>query len=359
MRVALFTDNFRGDMGGGTKIVIDLAKGLRDEGHEVLVVTGQETDEAAEGFRVFNLPSLKFPFYDKAEMVFPSIGLIRTMKEFNPDIIHYHEPFTAGILALLVSKNIGKPVVGSIYIDPSHVSQYTLKIDRGGFAKALVGFMSRQSDALVFISEYQRKTYERFLDRSRITKVIYPGIPDYFFRGKAEFGKTVVTVCRLAPEKNLSFGFRVIAKLQRMGNFDYLLVGEGPERKKLEKLAKKLNLKVEFLGNLKRERLPDLYSRASLFFLPSKTETFGLVLAEAMASGLPVVALGRGAAPEVIGEGGIICEENEDRVAEAMASLLENSRLWKEKSEKARERAKFFKMDRFVREHEELYGKLL
>jgi len=360
MRIAIFTDNFREDMGGGTKIVIDLARGLRDKGHEILVVTGQGTDRTIEEFRAFHLPSVRVPFYDKAEMVFPSSKLLREIRFFKPDILHYHEPFTAGMIALLLSKLLDLPAVGSIYIDPRHLSEYSLKVDRGAFAKTLVGFMGRQSSALIFISNYHRETYRKFLPKDLKIKVIYPGIPETFFsRKKVKREKRVITVCRLAPEKNLRFAFKVMAEVQREEPIGYLVAGDGPERGKLERLARKLGLKIKFLGNLPREELADLYRTSRIFFLPSKTETFGLVFAEAMASGTPVVALDRGSAPEVIGNGGIVCEEDEYLVAEVILSLLRDEKLWKWKSDKAKKRAELFKMERFISEHEELYAYVL
>ncbi len=360
MKVAILTDNFREDMGGGTRIVIDLARGLKERGHEVLVITGQSLDGSAVGLSVLKLPSLKFPFYEKAEMVFPTTTLLSRIREFEPDVIHFHEPFTAGMVALILAKVTKKKVIGSVYIDPKHLSQYGLRIDRGGLAKALVGFMSRQSDATVFISEYQRRTYRRFLSGRSLIKVIYPGIPDLFFREVSEPpDRRVVTVCRLAPEKNLKFALKVIAEVQRRVDVEYVIVGDGPERERLERYARKVAAEVRFLGRVSREDLPWVYRRASLFFLPSKVETFGLVFAEAMASGLPVVALSKGAAPEVIGDAGILCSERVEEVAEAVVKVLKDGGLREELSEKARRRATLFNMNRFIDEHEDLYRKVI
>ncbi len=361
MRIAIFTDNFRLDMGGGTKVVYDTARGLKDLGHEVLIVTGRSVDNSLKReFKVFSLPSFRYPFYDKAEFVLPSLDLIKEIERFNPDIIHYHEPFTAGMVGVLVGRYIKRPVVGTVHVDPMHISYHSLRLDNGKIAKLLVGFMAKQSDAMVFVSSYQLKTYRPFLSENVFLKVIYPGIPGYFFSsGEASFGKRVITVTRLAPEKNLEFGLRVISEVQRVVDFEYLVVGEGPERGKLEKLAKELNVRVKFLGKVQREKLVELYSSSSIFFLPSKYETFGLVFAEAMACGLPVVCLNSGSAPEVVGEAGFVCSENVSSVAESLKLLLSDRELWKRKSVLARERAEKFRVANSVKEHLELYKELL
>lgn len=361
MKIAIFTDNFRLDMGGGTKVVYDTARGLKDLGHEVLIVTGRSVDDSLKKeFRVFNLPSFRYPFYDKAEFVLPSLDLIREVERFTPDVIHYHEPFTAGMVAVMVGRYVKKPVVGTVHVDPMHISYHSVKFDNGKIAKLLVGFMAKQSDAIVFVSKYQLETYRPFLPENVFLKVIYPGIPDFFFSSrKASFGKRVITVTRLAPEKNLEFGLRVISKVQRVVDFEYFVVGEGSERKKLEELAEKLNVRVKFLGKVKREKLAELYSSSSIFFLPSKYETFGLVFAEAMACGLPVVCLDSGSAPEVVGEAGFVCSENVSSVAESLKALLVDEKLWKRKSVLAKERAEKFRVVNSVKEHLNLYTELL
>ena len=356
----MFTDAFRKDIGGGSKVVIDLVSGLVERGHDVLVVTGQSVDDSANGFKVLRLPSISYPFYDKAEMILPSLELIKVLKDYNPHLIHYHEPFTAGMIALIVSKYLNKKVIGTIHIDPLHLSQYAFKVDNGNVAKMLVGFVSRQSDIIVFVSRYQKETYYPYLRKNGFYPVIYPGIPDYFFSKKnTVFGESIITVSRLAPEKNLEFAFKVISLVQKKVDVNYHVVGDGPKRQELEGYAKALGLKVKFWGNVEREKLPEFYRNSSVFFLPSKTETFGLVFAEAMACGLPVVALNAGSAPEVIGDGGIICEEKVDEVAEAVTVLLKDRFLWMEKSNKARERAEDFRRDKFIEEHLKIYEKVL
>ncbi len=361
MKIAIFTDNFRLDMGGGTKVAHDLALGLKSLGHDVLIVTGKSVESSLKRkFKVFSLPSFKYPFYDKAEFVLPSLELIKKIEKFNPDVIHYHEPFTAGMVAVMVGKYVKKPVVGTIHVDPMHISYHSVKFDNGKIAKLLVGFMARQSDAMVFVSNYQLETYKSFLPDNLSVKVIYPGIPDYFFKSKgASFGRKVITVTRLAPEKNLEFGLRAVSEVQKKLDFEYLIVGEGPERKKLEELAENLNVRVSFLGKVKREKLVELYSSSSVFFLPSKYETFGLVFAEAMACGLPVVCLNSGSAPEVVGEGGFVCSENVTSVAASLKALLTSRELWKNRSALARKRAERFRLENFVKEHLNLYGELL
>ncbi|GAB6065648.1 glycosyltransferase [Aquifex pyrophilus] len=357
MKVALFTDSFRKDMGGGTRLVIDLAKGLKEKGLDLLVVTGKNVDETAEEFNVYRLPSVNYPLYRNAEVILPNKELFQVVKDFNPDVIHYHDPFAAGIIALLLGKQLGKKIVGTIHIHPVHISYYSVRLDNGLMAKMLVGIFSRFTDTLIFVSEYQRRIFGQFLSESVRTEVIYPGIPDYFFKKRAKKGKNrIITVSRLAPEKNLEFALRVMKEVQKKKDVEYIIAGDGDMREKLEEEAKNLGVSVKFLGRLEREKLPEVYESADLFFHPSKTETFGLVFAEAMAVGLPVVCLNYGSAPEVVNGGGIICEEDVRSVSEAILSLLGDDSLWLEKSEKARQVAKKrYNSERFIESHIRIY----
>ena len=360
MKVAIFTDNFRKDMGGGTKVVYDLAWKLKERGHDVLIVSGRTAISENGKFKILKLPSLKYPFYDNAEAIFPNFYLIKELKEFSPDIIHFHDPFTAGITAVVVSKILSKTVVGTIHIHPLHMTQYSLKFDNGFAAKKLVGFFSRLSDGLSFVSKDQMDLYSDSLSKGGNYRVIYPGIPDLFFTDEVpSLGKRVITVSRLAPEKNLFFAIRVISEVQKVMDVEYILVGSGPEREKLESYASSVGAKVKFLGSVERENLKELYLSSSVFFLPSKTETFGLVFAEAMACGLPVVALNEGSAPEVVGNGGVICEDNEKVVSHAILKLLTQREFWIEKSKNAKERAEMFKLDNFVDSFIDFYRKTI
>lgn len=356
MKVAIFTDSFREDMGGGTKVVVDLAKGLQERGVQVLIVTGKLLDHTARLFHVFSLPSVRYPFYKNAEILLPSFDLIGVLREFDPDVIHYHDPFGAGVLATLTARYLGKRVVGTIHIDPLHVSYHSIKVDNGFMAKVMVGFLSRQSDAMIFVSHYQKETYAPYIWEDCPCYVIYPGIPFYFFETTAQLGtRRVITVSRLSPEKNLEFALEVMALVQKEMEVGYSIVGDGPRHKKLRKLAEKLGVRVEFMGYVRREDLPSLYSQSSLLFIPSKTETFGLVFAEAMACGLPVVALKAGAAPEVIGDGGVVCEEDPREVASVILALLRDPKLWMDLSAKAKQRAYLYNTEIFIEKHLELY----
>lgn len=121
----------------------------------------------------------------------------------------------------------------------------------------------------------------------------------------------VLSVCRLEPRKNIATLIRA-AKItnQTESDIKYLLVGEGVEGEMLRNLVNQLNLNqiVKFAGRVAEEDLPAYYRTGDIYVLPTLYEGFGIVYAEAMASGLPIISTNAGAVPEVVGEAGILLD---------------------------------------------------
>jgi glycosyltransferase involved in cell wall biosynthesis len=147
-------------------------------------------------------------------------------------------------------------------------------------------------------------------------RVCPPGIDTAAFatarspRARADGARVVLTVARLEWEKGVQDLLRALALLDR-SDVVALIVGDGPQRGRLERHARELGVRAEFRGAVAYERMPELYAQASCFVLGSLAtwsweEQFGLVLAEAMAAHLPIVAAHSGAIGEVLGGAGTL-----------------------------------------------------
>src|SRR5215212_7501961 len=180
--------------------------------------------------------------------------------------------------------------------------------------------------------------------------VIPPGVNPSLFEGPFEdpfsgVGKPrVVFVGRLAPQKGVSTLVEA-AGLLKDPSAQVLLVGDGPERKALEKEAKRLGVggRLHFVGFLAHDRLPAVFAHADLLVLPSLYEELGTVLLEAMQAGLPIVASKTGGIPDVIEDGvnGILVPSGEpEELAHAINRLLADRDLARRLSEGAHERVK-------------------
>jgi len=177
--------------------------------------------------------------------------------------------------------------------------------------------------------------------------------------------KTIlINVARLSREKNHALLVRAFSKaVQSCPNLELWLVGDGELRRDIEELVKQLGLeeKVKFFGV--RSDVPELLSQADIFVLSSDYEGFGLVVAEAMAAGLPVIATAIGGIPEILegGRAGILVPPKDvDALAKAIVELARDEKKRAELSDYGRKLvAERFDIRRTVREYEKLYLELL
>jgi colanic acid/amylovoran biosynthesis glycosyltransferase len=153
-------------------------------------------------------------------------------------------------------------------------------------------------------------------------------------------GPSLLTIARLVEFKGVEYALRAVALLvQRYPDLKYRVIGDGPLRSSLEKLRRELGIEanVEFMGARPQEELNAAYEQADLFVLPSilasngATETQGVVLIEAQAMGLPVVASCVGGIPDSLADGvsGVLVpERNPEALARKLSELLEHPELW-------------------------------
>jgi glycosyltransferase involved in cell wall biosynthesis len=173
---------------------------------------------------------------------------------------------------------------------------------------------------------------------------------------------TVLAVARMYPRKRLDDLLRAAAALRRrIPDVHVRIVGDGPERNRLERLHAELGLAdtVVLLGEVSRAELSVEYVSADCFCLPTIQEGFGLVFAEAMAAGLPVVACRAAAVPEIVVDGRtglLVTPERPDELATAMETVLMNHGLRKELADHARRRVEAYGLDRVARAFMEVVG---
>ena len=142
------------------------------------------------------------------------------------------------------------------------------------------------------------------------------------------------------------------------------MVGDGTARNKLEELAESLGIaeRVHFLGRVVGDDLPELYRTGDVFSITSKTETQSIVLLEAMASGLPAVAVRAGAIHELVknGENGYLCEPDDEKaVAKGLVRILQDDELRKKMSAASLERIKVHDINYTLTRFEEIYTTVL
>ncbi|NOZ28443.1 MAG: glycosyltransferase family 4 protein [Chloroflexi bacterium] len=293
MRIALLTLDFPPGVGGVQTYLYEIACRLAKR-HELIVVTpvGASPD-AEEPFRRVVLPS-STPW-----------AFARSLGALRPDrvLVGHAHPRLLVPAALVARGRYGAIAYGNDYLAAQR-----------RWHRPLFNWLLGRSRPLVTITRANAELLRRLgLPRP---VVVYPGTDPTRFRpppSPPESPFVLLTVGRLVPRKGIDMVLRVLpALLAEFPGLRYRVAGDGPDRPRLERIARDLGVAhaVEFLGRVPDERLPDLYRSAHVFVMPAREEReaasmegFGIVYLEASASGLPVVAGRSGGAVEAVREG--------------------------------------------------------
>ena len=318
MRIGLFTDSYPPFINGVSTSVAMLKKALEKKGHTVYVVTVSANAlkfEIDNENNIIKIPGIPIGIYDyRISRIYP-ISMINTIKNWKLDVIHSHTEFGIGIFARLFAKQFNIPLVHTYH---TLYEDYTHYITHGYFdksSKKIVEYLTKfycDKTAKELIVP-TNKIYNLFKEKYKFEKSIHiipTGIEvDRFFEENvdkkevATLGKklglskkdyVIIFVGRLAEEKNVEFLLKSQKNLQnKIPNLKLLIVGDGPDKEKYEKLSKEYNIDKStiFTGKASWEEIPLYYHNANLFATASTTETQGLTVIEAMASSVPALCI--------------------------------------------------------------------
>jgi glycosyltransferase involved in cell wall biosynthesis len=314
MRIALFTETFVPKIDGIVTTLCETIRQLKVLGHEVLVVAPDGGVSDFEGARILGMKARSFPMYPELRLALPRASLRAAIREFNPDLIHVADPALLGIAGLYYSggKEGGAmrlPLVVSYHTDlPAYLHYYKL-----GFLESRIWQILRV--------RHNRATLNLCTSHAMFEELVQHGIERVAFwpggvdttrfcparRSAAmkerltdghQESPLLLYVGRLSPEKGLE---RLKPMLEALPGARLALVGDGPHHKPLHQHF--AGMPVVMPGFLRGDELAAAYASADVFVMPSRTETLGLVVLEAMSSGLPVVAARAGGIPEMIEDG--------------------------------------------------------
>jgi len=232
----------------------------------------------------------------------------------------------------------------------------------------------RRADCILTVSETVARQlgtlFPEVRDRIRVTPLgvppefLRPLSPDSAVQVRRAYGLSegyVLFVGALNRRKNPVLAAEVVRILQSRGRAGpWVVVGQGPLEVDLRERQRRYGLFVHFLGYVPRTRLPAIYDGAALLLMTSHDEGFGIPLLEAMASGVPVVALRRGAVPEVVGDAAVLVEEADaEALAEACERVLTDPAFRADRIERGRKRAQHFCWSETVRRTYAAYREVL
>lgn len=315
MRVAIITETFLPKVDGIVKVTCLLLDHLARRGVEALVIAPRYgEDQRYNDVPVHSLPSMPMPLYPEARIGFATFSLYRDLAAFQPDVAHLFHPVATGIPTMAMLKWMEVPTVTSFHLDYARLAhQFRLGALDLGFTRPLIDEITKNVFNWADYSLAPSKLVQRQMRRLGISKVglwrrgvdataFHPGFRSAAMRAEMTQGNPDETVLlyvgRLSLEKQIE---HIRPVLEQAPNTRLVLVGDGPARAYLERQF--AGQPVTFMGYLRGERLSQAYASADIFVFPSRLETFGLVVIEAMASGLPVAAARVGGVADIVSEG--------------------------------------------------------
>lgn len=343
MKIAVFTNTYAPHVGGVANSVVSLVERMRERGHRVLVVAPEFSHQPEDEREVIRVPSIQNFNGSDFSFRLPSGTLIGdAIKRFGPDLIHTHHPFLLGDAGLRLAHQWGVPLVFTHHTRYEDYVHYLVEdsewIER--LAVELATEYANLCDHVIAPSESIENLITERGVSTRIT-VIPTGIDMETFAGgdgalaRKEYGIdpdafVIGHVGRLAPEKNLEYLFRgVLPYLEAHPEAVFMVVGTGESRDSLARLTDthRLRNRVHFIGKLTRQSLVNAYHAFDLFAFSSRSETQGMVLAEAMAAGKPVVALEAPGVREILRHRANGIQLSPDASTEAFAEAIGELRL--------------------------------
>lgn len=296
---------------------------------------------------------------------------------FKLDVVHAHTPFGLGFLAKFISE---RQLVPLIYTHHTHYPEYAKiylkeKVLLPYLVQVYTTWFSNISHAVIAPSLKMKKLLRKYGVKNKVPIYIMPtGVDLNIFKKSEEKRqamrkklkissetKVLLSVSRIGKEKNIEFLLKAFKEtLKKKDDVLFLIVGDGPFLEQLKKMAQRLKIdkSIIFTGRIPSQEVAAFYQVADVFLFASLTDTQGIVLLEALSSGLPVVVLKDDAFANIVldNENGFSVSKESPKVfAQKVIALLEDSALYREFSAKAMETANKFSDKKLAENLVEIY----
>ena len=345
MRIALFTETFLPKVDGIVTRLRHTIEHLERNGDRVLVVAPEGGLTEYKGAKIYGVPGVPLPLYPELKLALPPIGTKNAIEEFEPDLIHVVNPAFLGVGGIYYAKTMNVPLVASYH---THLPQYLQHYGLGALEGLLWELLKAAHNqarlnlctSSAMVQELKNHGIERvdLWQRGVDTQMFQPHLASAQMRSRLSQGNVdeplLLYVGRVSAEKQID---RIKPVLEAIPEARLAIVGDGPHREALE--AHFAGTKTHFVGYLQGLELAAAFASADAFVFPSRTETLGLVLLEAMAAGCPVVAARSGGIPDIVTDGvnGYLFEPDDpDGAITATKSLLEAKHIREELRANAR-----------------------
>jgi len=385
MRIAYICQSYPPMISGASLAVQRLAEGMAARDHVVLVMTASERGEAYteefDNLKVRRLRAFQNPLrVDQSFLLWDRNIISAEFKEFKPQILHLHDPLNLGIAGLVTARRLQIPVALTLHQVPRFVSAYLPNVPalqntvESGLWSYGRWLLQRCEKVIVPSHAIAEEIHSHDIQRPNVISngidlhTFNPDPPDPSERETLclRYGldpdlPVVLHVGRLDVDKQANLVIRASAQAINQVDAQLLIVGDGRQREELIELCANLGIGrfCHFPGFVETNGdLPGLYRLAAVFVIASEIETQGLVILEAMASGLPVVAIKATCIPELVQDNvnGYLSQPGEvGQMSEQVLRVLKSPNRAKEMGRVSRALAQEHSIDKSIDNHEELY----
>jgi len=385
MKILIVAVTYYPNINGASYFTQRLANYLHQRGHSILVVAPSRTmaneNYDLQGIKVFGIRS--FPtgknHFRIAQSVFIKKAIKKKIVEFSPDVIHLQSHFIFSKAVVEIAAELKIPLIGTNHFMPENLTHYLpLPIK----AKKYVTRRMWQDFLKIFekvdIVTSPTATGAKLLTDIGLTRTIIPvsngvDLKIYNPQNSGEYLKvkydlpkkpTLLYLGRLDLEKRIEVLLEAFALARKKIDAHFVVAGSGVEEDNLKAKAAWLNIEkaVTFTGFVAEADMPNLYRAADCFAIAGIAELQSLVTMEAMASGLPVIAVNAMALPHLVkpGENGFLFEINDiDSLAGHMAMILSDDGLRKRMSQASLEIIKKHDIEKIIDKYESLYNEVI
>lgn len=356
--IGMFTNTYKPVLSGVVRSISSFREALTAMGHNVFIFAQEARGYQDEEPFVYRYPSLEIPAYKYPVTIPVSRTIDKVIPTLHLDVIHCHHPAGVGEVGVRKGEELNIPVVFTHHTRYREYAQYVKLVPKNLSEKVigtwLLDFMTRCQHIIVPSEPIKQSLADSYGITDRVT-VMPTGIDLTPYksadgtavrrqRGWGPDQTIIISVGRLADVKNWPLLLDAVEiVLQKHPEARFVLVGDGPERPSLEKKVARMNVadRIEFVGRVPYEEVPAYLKAADLFCYASVTETQGLVTLEALAAGLPVVAVDASGTSETVSHGvdGILTPEDSQALADGMDKLLSDKDLYQQMQNAAEKKA--------------------
>ncbi|MBW4582656.1 MAG: glycosyltransferase family 1 protein [Tildeniella nuda ZEHNDER 1965/U140] len=309
MRIALFTETFLPKVDGIVTRLRYTVEQLQRLGDQVLVISPDGGLTEYKGAQIHGVSGFPLPLYPELKLALPRPSIGHAVERFKPDLIHVVNPAVLGLAGLFYSKALNIPLLASYHTHlPEYLQHYGLGMLEGFLWELLKAGHNQARLNLCTSTAMRQALTEHGIERVSVwqrgvdTETFQPYLSSLEMRSHLSQGHPesplLLYVGRLSPEKEID---RIKPVLESIPGARLALVGDGPHRQSLEQHF--AGTATHFVGYLQGRELATAFASSDAFVFPSRTETLGLVLLEAMAAGCPVVAARSGGIPDIVQDG--------------------------------------------------------